>query len=161
MDKNGIANELKPNYRMNAIVNVARFTSLGCTMVDKNKNQRLKEHQGLNYLWGDVVMEIPRITVPPNHSIYGVNPIRSIMTDPTVTQEMTNAHGASVAKMNVSHSMAMDMSNMNKLLGTYIIKWKRTPYRITPCGMTNTIRQLLQSWNYTEEQIGILVAAHI
>ena len=71
MDENGLTHELDPNHRMHAIVDAGRFTTLTHHMVDDCKNQRLKEHQGSNYFYGDVVVAVPVGFVPPDHSVHG------------------------------------------------------------------------------------------
>jgi len=155
MDENGLANELDPNHRMNAIVDAGRVTTLTCNKVNDYKNQRLKEHQGSNYFYGDVVVEVPVGSVPPDHSVYGANPISSITRGNSPSQAMIDRYGETLVEQKISHCRAYDLY-LEAVIRTRTMQWKLKPYRIAPSGMTVTMKQLLQSWNYTEEQIGIM-----
>ena len=45
---------------------------------------------------------------------------------------------------------------MEAIIRNGTMQWKLKPYRIAPYGITDTMKQLLLTWNYTEEQIRIM-----
>ena len=156
MDENGPTHELDPNHRMNAMVDAGRFTTLTRHTVDDCKNQRLKEHQGSNYFYGDVVVAVPVGFVPPDHSMYGTDPINSITGRNSPCQAMIDRYCKTLAEQKISHCRAYDLSNMEAIIRNGTMQWKLKPYMIAPYGMIDTMKQLLQSLNYTEEQIRIM-----
>jgi hypothetical protein len=156
MDENGLDNELTPNHRANAIVNAGRFVTLERNMIDDCKNQRLKDNNGSNYFCGDVVVEICEGSAPPDHNVYGTNPIASIDNNPTPSQIMIERYGSTLAELKISPTRAIDMSRMREIMRTRTLEWIVKPYRIAPYGMTDQLKLLLQSWNFNEEEIGVL-----
>ena len=64
-------------------------------MIDDCKNQRLKEHQGSNYFYGDVVVLIPEGGIAPDHGVYGSDPISFITQDRPSSQAMVDRYGRS------------------------------------------------------------------
>ena len=156
MDENGLTHELDPNHRMNAMVDAGRFTTLTRHTVDDCKNQRLKEHQGSNYFYGDIVVAVPVGFIPPDHNVYGADPISSITGGNSPSQAMIDRYGETLAEQKISHCRAYDLSNMEAIIRNGTMQWKLKPYRIAPYGMTDTMKQLLLTWNYTEEQIRIM-----
>ena len=73
-----------------------------------------------------------------------------------------------LAKLKLDHNTAMDLSvfrgtipasDLRGLLNN--MQWTRKTYRIAPYGMTDTMRRLLQSWNYSEETIGAMTLMRI
>ena len=157
MDENGLNHQLEWNHRMNAIVDVGRFTSLDQTMIDEHKNQRLKDSHGSNYFCGDVVIEVPVGSVPPDHDVYGDDPIDSIMRRRPVSPAMVARYGEIEARRKLAHNSVMDLSNLQAVMATGSVQWIQKRYKVTPYGMTDTMRQLLQSWGYSDEVIGVMV----
>lgn len=148
---------------MKAIVDAGWFTTASQTMVDEYKNQRRKDHHGSNYFCGDVVVEVSVGSAPPDHGVYGADPIESITRERTVSQAVVDRYGKILAKMKLDHNAAMDLSNLRGTLTlsdlrgfVNNIQWTRKHYRIAPYGMTDIMRQFLQSWNYLEESIGVM-----
>ena len=162
MDENGLANQLTPNHRANAIVNAGRFVTLERNMIDDCKNQRLKEHQGSNYFCGDIVVVIREGSAPPDHNVYGTNPIEGLglgFDDYTPSQLMIETHGDTLAGLKISPTSAIDMSKMQEIMRTGTLEsleWIHKPYRIAPYGMTESLKSLLESWNFTHLEIVVL-----
>ena len=142
---------------MNAIVDVGRFTNLDQTMIQECKNQRLKDSHGSNYFCGDVVIEVLVGSVPPDHDVYGVNPIDSIMRRRPVSQSMVARYGKIEAKRKLAHNSVMDLSNLQAFMDTGSVQLTQRRYKIVPYGMSDNMRQLLQSWGYSEEVIGVMI----
>ena len=117
MDEDGLSNRLTPNHRANAIVNAGRFVTLERNMIDDCKNQRLKEHQGSNYFCGDVVVEIREGSAPPDHNVYGTNPIASINNNPTPSQLMIERYGNTLAGLKLVVQERLTCPKCGKLLG--------------------------------------------
>ena len=69
---------------------------------------------------------------------------------------MVDRYGKTLAELKISHSSTYDLSNMADFMQTRMIQWQQKPYRIAPYSMTVTMRQLLQSWNYTKDHIRIM-----
>ena len=157
MDEDGINQQLEWNHRMNAMVDVGRFTTLDQTMIEECRNQRLKDHQGSNYFCGDVVIEVLIGSVPPDHDVYGANPIESITRRRAVSQAMLDRYGEIEAKRKLDHDAVMDLSNWRALMDAGSVQWTQKRYRVAPYGMTDTMRHLLQSWNYSEEVTRMMV----
>ena len=97
MDENGQAN-LLPNHRANALIDAGRFTSKDRIEFKEGQNQMLKEHNGRNFVWGDVVCKIPIGTARPDHTVYKNNPIWYIIQPREPTAEMVNVHGEEMAR---------------------------------------------------------------
>ena len=168
MDENGRDRRLEWNHRMNALIDAGRFTTASQTMIGDCKNQRLKDSHGSNYFCGDVVVEVSVGAVPPDHGVYGADPIESITRARTVSQAMVDRYGETLAKLKLDHNAAMDLSvfrgtlpasDLRGLLNN--MQWTRKSYRIAPYGMTDTMRRLLQSCNYSEEAIGAMTLMRI
>ena len=147
MDEDGIQKQLDANHRANAMVDAGRFTSLDGTVIDDCKNQRLKEHQGSNYFYGDVVVVIPEGGVAPDHGVYGSDPISFIIQERPSSQVMVDTYGGLLAKHKISHNIVMDLTDINRIKRTHDIQWTQKPYKVAPFGMSDTMRALLQSWN--------------
>lgn len=156
MDENGLSNELTPNHRANAMVNAGRFVTIEPNMIDDCKNQRLKDNNGSNYFYGDIVVEICEDSAPPDHNVYGTNPITSIDNNPTPSQMMIDRYGNTLAGLKISPRRAIDMSKMQEIMRSGTLQWIVKPYRIAPYGMTESLKLLLQSWNFTNEEIDVL-----
>ena len=115
MDEQGLDHHLDPNHRMNAIVDAGRFTTLNRDTVDDCKNQKLKDHYGSNYFFGDVVVEVPEGSVPPDHSMYGIDPISSITRGNIPSQSMIERYGETLAGQMLSHCLVYDLSDLEAL----------------------------------------------
>lgn len=164
MDENGLANQLTPNHRANAIVNAGRFVTLERNMIDDCKNQRLKEHQGSNYFCGDIVVEIREGSAPPDHNVYGTNPIKGLglgFDDYTPSQLMIEMYGDTLAGHKISPTSAIDMSKMQEIMRTGTLEWIHKRYRIAPYGMTESLKSLLESWNFTHLEIVVLTLTRL
>ena len=114
----GIAKDkhLDVNHRANAMINIGRFTDLDLTTVDDSHNQWLKEHFGSNHVYGDLVVVVREGTAPPDLSVYGSNPITSIMQHRSPSQEMIDRHGDYMAHALIQHDTVMDLTGYeNKL----------------------------------------------
>ena len=98
---------------MNAIVDVGRFTKPDQIMIEECKNQRLKDSHGSNYFCGDVVIEVLEASVPPDHDVYGADPIESITRARTVSQAMVDRYGKTLAKLKLDHNAVMDLSSLD------------------------------------------------
>ena len=94
--------------------------------------------------------------VPPDHSVYGADPISSITGRNSPSQAMIDRYGETLAEQKIIHCRTYDLSNMEAIIRNGTMQWKLKPYRIAPYGMTDTMKQLLLTWNYTEEQIRIM-----
>jgi len=153
-DKKGQSKSLIPNHRANAMFDMGRFTSKECINFSNNRNQSLKEHYGCNFVYGDVVCEVPICTPGPDHSVYQNNPLWSIIKPREPSAEMVNAHGQVLAvnklvptkKYNIPASRTMGMS-----------VWTDTAYLIAPKNCNNVeYKILLKLWQVTPDELSRL-----
>ena len=103
-----------------------------------------------------VVVVVPVGAVAPDHGVYGSDPISFITQGRTSSQAMVDRYGEPLAKYKIGHNIVMDLTNMNNIIRTHEIQWKHKTYRVAPFGMTDTMRILLQAWNYSVEHIGTI-----
>ena len=163
MDENGRAKELDTNNRGDALVSCGRWSDQD--MIDNNcKNQHLKESQGSNYFFGNVVVLVPANSPSPDHEVYQNEPIHLITHESrNLGSRMIARFGEELARKKASHSAVMDMRSIDvstyvSSQGTQGVQWLTQIYRIAPYGVSESKRQLLLSWGYDEEKIGIIDA---
>ena len=70
---------------------------------------------------------------------------------------MVARYGEIEARRKLAHDSVMDLSNLQAVMETGSVQWIQKRYKVAPYGMTDTMRQLLQSWGYSEEVIGVMV----
>ena len=102
---------LEPNHRANAMVDAGRFisTEFNCTD-DESPNQQIKEAQGSNYFFGDVVILVQEGDPRPDISIYGRNPVKFITTSKTPSAEMIAHHGKRVAVFKTHFALTQEIN---------------------------------------------------
>jgi hypothetical protein len=80
---------LEPNHRANAMADAGRFVTTDFNMTDdESRNQQLKEAQGSNYFFGDIIIVNGERDPQPDMSVYGQNPVRFITTIKTPSVDM-------------------------------------------------------------------------
>lgn len=136
---------LLPNHRANALIDAGRFTSKDRIEFNDGRNQSLKEHNGCNFVWGDVVCKIPVGTAGPDHTVYENNPIWYINQPREPTAEMVNAHGEEMARNKLVPTRKMDVSASCRTPRNPV--WEDTSYFVAPKNCTNyEFKILLKLW---------------
>ena len=150
-DREGQSKSVIPNHRANAMFDIGRFTSIECINFSNNRNQSLKEHQGCNFVYGDVVCEVPIGTPGPDHSVYNNNPLGSIMQPREPSSEMVNAHGQVLA---VNKLVPTKKYNISASITTGEPVWEDTTYFVTPKHCNNIeFKFRLQGWGVTPDEL--------
>ncbi len=89
----------------------------------------MKEHYGCNFVYGDIVCEVPIGTPGPDHSVYDNNPLWSIINAREPSSEMVNAHGQVLAVNKLVHTKKY---NISASFTTGEPVWEDTSYFVTP-----------------------------
>ena len=104
-DDSGQPKGLVPNHRINAMVDLGRFTSKKFNYIGKSRNQDIKDTWGSNYFVGDVFVKVTAGRPIPDIEIFGSNPLRSILSQycpeimsPTPSPKMIRLHGLEKSK---------------------------------------------------------------
>ena len=140
-----------PNHRANAMIDIGRFTSKECIMFSNNRNQTMKEHYGCNFVYGDIVCEVPIGTPGPDHSVYDNNPLWSIINAREPSSEMVNAHGQVLAVNKLVHTKKY---NISASFTTGEPVWEDTSYFVTPKHCNNIeFKFLLRTWGVTPDEL--------
>jgi len=130
-----------PNHRANAMFDMGRFTSKECIKFSNNRNQSLKEQHGCNFVYGDVVCEVPIGTPGPDHSIYNNNPLLHFMKKKEPSSDMVSHYGQVLAANKLSPT---------RKYNTVDLVWEDTSYFLAPKKCNNVeFKYLLQSWGVT------------
>lgn len=117
---------LEPNHRANAMADAGRFVTTDFNMTDdESMNQQLKEAQGSNYFFGDIIIVNGERDPQPDMLVYGQNPIRFITTIKTPSADMIanqgernalfKTHYALVHKFNMAGFLAINRSSEENL----------------------------------------------
>lgn len=102
---------LEPNHRANAMVDAGRFISTEFNYIDdESPNQQMKEAQGSNYFFGDIVIFIGEGDPRPDVSIYGQNPVKFITTVKTPSAEMIANHGKRFAFFKTHFALTQEIN---------------------------------------------------
>lgn len=92
---------LEPNHRANAMADAGRFVTTDFNMTDdESRNQKLKEAQGSNYFFGDIIIVNGERDPRPDMLVYGQNPVRFITTVKTPSVAMIANQGEQNALFN-------------------------------------------------------------
>ena len=74
---------------------------------------------------------------------------------------MIEMYGDTLAGHKISPTSAIDMSKMQEIMRTGTLEWIHKPYRIAPYGMTESLKSLLESWNFTHLEIVVLTLTRL
>lgn len=147
-DEEGLPKSLIPNHRANAIIDAARFTTADRTHFRDNRNQRLKEHQGCNFIVGDLICELPTGTPPPNHRIYDNNAVWFILQRREPSPQMIAAYGQEMAANKLSPERKY---NIQASFNQRTPVWKDTEYYVAPSNCNDReFKLLLRLWGITD-----------
>ena len=153
-DEEGKPKSLIPNHRANAIIDAGRFTSQERTKISNNRNQNLKDHCGCNFIYGDLICEIPIGTPGPDHTVYGNNPLWSVMQPREPPAEMIDKHGQDMA---VNKLSPMRKYNIPATLAAGTPVWEDTTYFAAPRVCSDVeFKTLLQLWGVTPDELARL-----
>jgi len=142
-DEDGLSKKLLPNHRINAMINLGRFTSKKFDYLnEKTRNQQIKDCWGSNYMVGDVICKITTGKPIPDCSIFGDNPIKSIMERRFPNTRMKNKYGEFLAEVMVDEFYT---EKYIKEMGG--VGWERVKYNIGPkeCDDEEYL-ELLKGW---------------
>lgn len=108
---------LEPNHRANAMADAGRFVTRDFNWTDdESTNQKMKESQGSNYFFGDVVIVVSGADSLPNISVYGANPLRFIFTIKKPFASMIDIHGSEATALFKTHyALAHKLTDENVL----------------------------------------------
>jgi len=144
IDEDGLSKDLQPNHRINAMINLGRFTSKKFDYLnEKTHNQQTKNCWGSNYIVGDVICKITTGKPIPDCSIYGDNPIKSIAEKRVPNTRMKNLYGDKADK---------------KMSVFYTKLWSNQPWKFVDYNLRNTAcddeeyLDLLRGWGYEDEE---------
>tara|TARA_R110000803_G_C11987879_1_gene321563 strand:- start:5808 stop:6434 length:627 start_codon:yes stop_codon:yes gene_type:complete len=101
-DEDGLDKGLPPNHRINAMCNLGRFTTKDFNYIGKSHNQRIKDAWGSNYFVGDVIIKIKTGSPIPDVSVFGNNPIQSIMERKTPCIRMVAKYGKNLSSIMIN-----------------------------------------------------------
>lgn len=149
-EENGLKS-LIPNHRANAMIDAGRFETAERTEMSDNFNQILKDYKGCNFVFGDLVCEIPTGTPVPDHSIYGNNPLWYIMQPRKPPAELIEKLGQEMAVNKLSPTRKYDIIATGDT-GTPV--WQDATYYAVPrvCGDIE-FKTLLQLWGVPRDEL--------
>ena len=150
-DDDGLHKGLIPNHRGNAMVDLGRFTTKKYDYIGKSPQQSIKDTWGSNYFVGDIFFKITAGRPIPDISIFGDNPIFSILRRThTPSARMISTYSDFEAMLNPRYARA-DYGRPDASGST---TWEFKDYHIIQKDCRNAeYLTLLESW-------GIRVAQH-
>lgn len=151
-DDDGNHKGLIPNHRINAMVNLGRFTSKKFNYVGKSRNQDIKDTWGSNYFLGDVFVKITTGRPLPDISIFGSSPILSIVGHDFIPSAKMSATHADAEGMLDPRRARADYGNPNSPKNAGGMLWEFKDYHIIhkECRNVEYIT-LLKSWGVSVE----------
>jgi hypothetical protein len=147
-DDEGLNKSLLPNHRMNAMVDLGRFTNKNFNYIGNTNNQGVKETWGSNYFVGDVIVKVVEGKPIPDISIFGDNPIASILKRRQPNNRMISKYGLEKAtKMTHALYAKIVPDGMVTQDSWDNAEWEMKDYHIIPkSGADDEYLELLDSW---------------
>lgn len=119
---------LRPNHRVNAMIDAGRFDTTEFDYVDANsKNQRLKDAWGSNYFAGDIFIVVSRDGCIPDCSVFGEDPIAFILSEKTPGDRMKDEHGKELAEMMTNARMSKKQLPSGSYSIASLRRWNDNP----------------------------------
>ena len=146
-DEDGLHKKLLPNHRFNAMVDLGRFTSKKFNFIGQSRNQDIKESWGSNYFVGDVIVKVTAGRPIPDISIFGDNPIKSILKKKTPNARMESKHGVQESVVMFSAVYKKELGHGLLLRDAGVETWEWVDYWIFPEDCENQeYIDLLKGW---------------
>lgn len=155
-DEEGRSKGLIPNLRANALFYAGCFTSVDGIQFADNYNQRIKESYGCNFAFGDLIVQVPDGTPPPDHNIYGENPLRYILQPREPSAHMIAVHGRELATNKLSPKRKLDVEATIRrgTLDPRSFVWCDVNLLVAPSTCRNLeLKLLLATWGVTDEDL--------
>lgn len=159
-DEEGRSKGLIPNLRANALFYAGCFTSVERIQFADNYNQQIKDEYGCNFVFGDLVVQVPEGTPPPDHKIYGRNPLQYILQPREPSAEMIAVHGRELATNKLSPKRKVDVEATIRR-GSFDPRsfvWRDVPLLVAPSSCRDLeLRILLATWGVTDEDLSRII----